>query len=151
MARNTTPDVIPYLYYHDANTALDFLVRAFGFEVKSAIRDDAGNLATAQLHVGDGVVMIGPGMAAFGTRGVDDPKWATCRMHIKVDDVDSHAERSRAAGATVISEPFEHFSGRIYVAADCGGQQWIFSQRASGARKSETERGSRVGRRPASR
>jgi uncharacterized glyoxalase superfamily protein PhnB len=124
-----SPQIIPYLYYEDATKALDFLVDAFGFEVKSAFRDDHGEVLTAQLRTGEGVVMIGPGMEGFGTRGVEDPEWATTRMFVYVDDVDAHYERSRAAGARIVSEPAVHFSdNKIYVAADRGGQQWIFAQ-----------------------
>jgi hypothetical protein len=90
-----SPQIIPYLYYEDATAALDFLVNAFGFEVKSAFRDDNGDVLTAQLRTGDGVVMIGPGMDGFGTRGVQDPEWATTRMFVYVDDVDDHFERAR--------------------------------------------------------
>ena len=124
-----SPQIIPYLYYADATKALEFLVDAFGFEVKSAFRDGNGDVLTAQLRTGDGVVMIGPGMDGFGTRGVQDPDWATTRMFVYVDDVDAHFERSRAAGAWIVSEPAVHFSDNtIYVAADCGGQQWIFAE-----------------------
>jgi uncharacterized glyoxalase superfamily protein PhnB len=50
-----SPQIIPYLYYEDATKALDFLVDAFGFEVKSAFRDDQGDVLTAQLRTGEGV------------------------------------------------------------------------------------------------
>jgi len=124
-----SPQIIPYLYYEDATKALDFLVDAFAFEVKSAFRDDQGQVLTAQLRTGEGVVMIGPGMEGFGTRGVEDPEWATTRMFVYVDDVDAHYERSLAAGARIVSEPAVHFSdNKIYVAADRGGQQWIFAE-----------------------
>jgi uncharacterized glyoxalase superfamily protein PhnB len=124
-----TPQIIPYLYYDDATKALEFLVDAFGFQVKSAFRDDEGSVLTAQLRTGDGVVMIGPGMDGFGTRGVEDPDWATTRVFVYVEDVDSHFERARSAGARIVSEPAVHFSNnRIYVAIDCGGQQWIFAE-----------------------
>jgi len=124
------PQLIPYLYYPDATEALDFLVAAFGFEEKSAVRGEDGEVYTAQLRTGDGgVVMIGPGMAGFGTRAVEDPEWATTRMFLYVDEVEAHCERARAAGATIRSEPEVHFSdNKIYVASDCGGQQWIFAE-----------------------
>jgi uncharacterized glyoxalase superfamily protein PhnB len=124
-----TPQIIPYLYYPDAATALDFLVDAFGFEVIHAVRDAEGVVWTAQLRLGDGVVMIGPGMDGFGTRPVVDAEWATTRMFTYVEDVDAHHERAKAAGARILSEPAMHFGGnRQYVASDCGGQQWIFAE-----------------------
>jgi uncharacterized glyoxalase superfamily protein PhnB len=121
------PQVLPYLYYPDARAALEFLVDAFGFAEISAVRDDEGNVWSAQLSTGDSVVLIGPGMAEFGTRAVEDPAWATSRTFVYVDDVDGHCERARAAGATIITEPSDHGPNRIHIAADCGGQQWIFA------------------------
>jgi uncharacterized glyoxalase superfamily protein PhnB len=124
-----SPQIIPYLYYEDATKALDFLVDAYGFEVKSAMRDDNGDVLTAQLRTGDGVVMIGPGMDGFGTRGIQDPDWATSRMFVYVVDVDAHYKRARSAGARIVSGPAVHFSdNKVYVTADSGGQQWIFAE-----------------------
>lgn len=123
------PTVVPYLYYPDAAEALDFLVEAFGFEVQSEVRDPDGVVWTAQLRTGDGLVMIGPGLEEFGTRAVPSADDATSRTHVLVSDLDGHFERARAAGATVISEPAVHFGDvRIYLVADCGGQQWIFAE-----------------------
>jgi uncharacterized glyoxalase superfamily protein PhnB len=119
--------VLPYLYYPDARAALEFLVDAFGFAEISAVRDDEGNVWSAQLSTGDGVVLIGPGMAEFGTRAIEDRSWATSRTFVYVDDVDGHCERARAAGATIVTEPSDHGPNRIHIAADCGGQQWIFA------------------------
>jgi uncharacterized glyoxalase superfamily protein PhnB len=56
------------------------------------------------------------------------------RTYVYVDDVDAHCERARAAGAVIRDEPSDHLGGdRIYVATDCGGHQWIFSQRGAAA------------------
>ena len=84
-----TPQIIPYLYYPDATKALQFLVEAFGFEVIHAVRDAEGVVWTAQLRLGDGVVMIGPGIEGFGSRAVEDPEWATTRMDTYVEDIDA--------------------------------------------------------------
>jgi PhnB protein len=120
--------VLPYLYYPDAARALGFLIEAFGFTEIEALRDDEGRVWTAQLSTGDGVVLLGPEMAEFGTRPVPDPAWATSRTFVYVDDVDGHFQRARSAGASIIAPPADHGPNRIYIAADCGGQQWIFAQ-----------------------
>jgi uncharacterized glyoxalase superfamily protein PhnB len=122
-----TPQVLPYLYYPDAAKALALLVDAFGFTEIEALRDDEGKVWTAQLSTDDGVVLIGPEMAEFGIRSVDDPALATSRTFIYVNDVDLHCERARESGATIINDPADHGPNRIYVASDCGGQQWIFA------------------------
>ena len=124
-----SPQVLPYLYYRDATEALDFLVEAFGFTEIESLRDDQGTVWSAQVSTGDGVVLIGPGMTEFGTRAVADPGWATSRTFVYVDDVDEHYERARAAGVRIIAEPADHGPNRIYIASDCGDQQWIFATR----------------------
>ena len=121
------PQVLPYLYYPDARAALEFLTDAFGFTEIEAFRDEDGNVWHAQLSTGDGVVMIGPGIADFGTRARDAGELATARIFVYVDDVDEHFERARKAGATVVVEPSDQGPNRIHIAADCGGQQWIFA------------------------
>ena len=71
----TFPQVVPYLYYPDANEALEF------------------------------------------------------RVHVLVDDLDTHHARAAAAGALIHSDVGVHLGQvRIYVAGDCGGQQWIFAE-----------------------
>ena len=123
------PQITPYLYYPDATEALDFLVTAFGFEVVSEVRDDDGTVWTATLSLGDGYVMVGPGLEGFGTMAVPPGSRATCRMFTYVDDVDAHFLRARDAGATIVTELGEHFGGnRQYIAADRGGHPWIFAQ-----------------------
>lgn len=119
--------MLPYLYYPDATQALRFLVDAFGFTEIEALRDDDGAVWSAQVSTGDGVVLIGPGMTEFGTRAVADPAWATSRTFVYVDDVDAHYRTARDAGAHIVTEPADHGPNRIYIARDCGSQQWIFA------------------------
>jgi uncharacterized glyoxalase superfamily protein PhnB len=119
---------MPYLYYPDARAALEFLVTAFGFSEIEAFRDDEGNVWHAQLRTGgDGVVMIGPGLAEFGTRGPSAGELVASRTFIYVDNVDEHFERAREAGAGVVTEPSDQGPNRIHIAQDCGGHQWIFA------------------------
>jgi uncharacterized glyoxalase superfamily protein PhnB len=122
------PSVVPYLYYEDATTALEFPCRAFGFVEHKAVRDPEGVVWTAQLRVGDGLVMVGPGVSEFGTRAVTDGDRATSRVHVLVDDLDAHYERAVAAGARIIAERNDHGDVRIYLATDCGGHEWIFAE-----------------------
>ena len=121
------PQVLPYLYYPDATLALAFLIEVFGFTEITALRDEAGVVVSAQVSTGDGIVLLGPAMAEFGSCSVADAAWASSRVFVYVDDVDGHHARSRAGGATIVSEPADHGPNRIYLASDCGGQQWIFA------------------------
>jgi uncharacterized glyoxalase superfamily protein PhnB len=123
------PQIIPYLYYPSAAEALDFLTRAFSFEVVSEVRDKEGTVWTATVRFGDGLVMVGPGLDGFGTTAVPDGSLATTRMFVRVDDVEAHYAHAVASGAVIVSEVADHPGGhRQYVASDCGRQEWIFAQ-----------------------
>ena len=129
----TFPGVVPYLYYADATAAVDFLVRAFGFEEHDVTRDPDGIVWTAQLrtgpHSGAALVMVGPAMPEFGSRAVQDPAWASARVHVLVPDIAGHHQRAVAHGATIHTEPTRGFSEMpLYVATDIGGHQWIFAE-----------------------
>ena len=48
---------------------------------------------------------------------------------IRVDDVDQHCARARAAGAKVLSDPAtQPYGERQYSVEDLGGHVWTFSQ-----------------------
>ena len=124
-----SPQVIPYLYYEDAGSAIEFLKTAFGFETVSAFRDGEGTVWTATLRTGNGLVMVGPGMDHFGTRAVTNPEFVSSMAFVFVDDVDAHYRRAVAADARVLEEPHTHFGGnRQYTVSDQGGQRWTFAQ-----------------------
>ena len=124
-----SPQIIPYLYYEDAGSAIEFLKTAFGFETVSAFRDGKGTVWTATLRTGNGLVMVGPGMDHFGTRAVTDPEFVSSMAFVFVDDVDAHYRRAVAADARVLEEPHTHFGGnRQYTVSDQGGQRWTFAQ-----------------------
>jgi uncharacterized glyoxalase superfamily protein PhnB len=120
------PQVLPYLYYPDARSAVEFLTAAFGFTEVTAVRDGNGTVWHADLSTGDGIVMVGPGMAEFGTAPITEPEPASARTFVYVDDVDDHCRRARQAGARILAEPGEQGPNRVYCVADCGGHQWIF-------------------------
>ena len=132
VAPGARPQIVPYLYYRDAGAALDFLVGGFGFTEVSAVRDEDGSVWTSTIRLGDGLVMVGPGLEGFGTAAVPEGSLATSRLFVLVDDVEGHHARAAAAGATIVSPPAEHGGGhRQYVARDPGGHEWIFAQPSS--------------------
>jgi len=122
--------IVPYLYYEDAGAAIDFMEKAFGFEIDFAFRHpDEGTVLTAKVRAGSGVILVGPGMEAFGTRATPDPERVSCMTYVFVEDVDAHYAHARAAGAQIRDEPHVHFGGnKQYTASDPGGQRWTFAE-----------------------
>ncbi len=123
------PQIVPYLYYEDAGPAIEFLEKAFGFEILSAFRSPEGRVLTSTLRTGSGLIMVGPGMEPFGTRAIADPEFVSSMSYVFVQDVDAHYRCAVAAGAQVTAEPHVHFGGnKQYTVSDPGGQRWTFAQ-----------------------
>ena len=135
MTRNpdAIPQVVPYLYYEDADAAIDFLAEGFGFEIRSARRGPDGKVLNAQVKLGDGVVFIGPGMEHFGTGPARDPELVSSRVYVTVDDIESHFSRAKAAGAHMRDEIQLRFDTKMYSASDPGGQRGTFARYVEGA------------------
>jgi uncharacterized glyoxalase superfamily protein PhnB len=121
--------VMPYLHYQDANAALDFLGKAFGFSLRFAHRDEAGRVLHAQVGVGDTSFMLGPAQPDFRSAAASALPALHASIWCYVDDADAHCERARAAGATILREPADQPYGvREYDALDAEGQEWYFCQ-----------------------
>jgi uncharacterized glyoxalase superfamily protein PhnB len=118
------PSVFPWRTYDDAHTAIAFLERAFGAEQHALITLDDGTVAHAELRFGNGIVMVGSSRPELpATRGAGEPGQG---IYIAVEDVESHFERARAAGAEIIAELRDLGYSREYSARDPEGNAWQF-------------------------
>jgi uncharacterized glyoxalase superfamily protein PhnB len=118
--------ITPYLLYEDATAAVDWLTRAFGFEEKVRFEDE-GAVTHAELWLEGGVVYLGrPGGHYRCAKSLGQ---ATQQVHVYVDDVDAHCERTKATGATVVAEPEDQpYGDRRYDAEDLEGVRWTCAQ-----------------------
>jgi len=111
--------VIPELGYPDVTTAAAWLCKAFGFRERLRI----GN-HRVQLVLGAGALVV--------TEAPPRDAGARAGAHgvlVRVDDVDAHCARARAAGATIAGEPQSYpYGERQYSAIDPAGHRWTFSQ-----------------------
>ena len=132
------PRISSSLYYDDPKAAIDWLCKAFGFEVRLLVEGDGGSVEHSELTYGEGLVMVsGPRpqkyrfMRAPGQAGGAN----TQNMFVYVDDAEAHCKRAREAGATIIKELEVHdygadyWSDRGYECRDPGGHHWWFSER----------------------
>jgi PhnB protein len=117
--------IAPYLLYEDGAAAIAFLTNAFGFEEVMRMEDE-GAVTHAELRLGDDSVMLGyPGENYKSPRNADH---RSALVHVYVDDVDSHFERAKAAGAEIVMEPTDQeYGDRRYDALDLEGQFWSFA------------------------
>jgi uncharacterized glyoxalase superfamily protein PhnB len=136
------PRISSSLFYDDAATAIDWLCKAFGFEVRLRIEGEGGRIEHSELTFGDGLIMVGQ------TGGKSErPAPLPCKspralgggntqaLCVCVDNADEHCARARAAGAKIIEEPTTHDYGedywadRSYRAEDLEGHHWWFMHR----------------------
>jgi uncharacterized glyoxalase superfamily protein PhnB len=119
-----TQGIVPYLSYEKGKSAIDFLVKAFGFRVRGVLPGPGESVMHAELALGDSVVYLGTPEGYDAKRA---RKHRGAAVLVYVDDVDAHCARARAAGAKIESEPADMFYGdRVYNATDLEGQLWFF-------------------------
>jgi uncharacterized glyoxalase superfamily protein PhnB len=142
-----TPAFTVAAFYRDPKSALEWLSRAFGFEVTMAIEDADADPRHSHYEMaieGRGRIMIG-GEWADWTRSPASVAGAnTQSTHVSLThDLDAHCERARSAGATIVAEPEDQFYGdRTYRAVDHEGHVWTFSQHVRDVSRAEAEEAS---------
>jgi len=141
------PRISSAIYYEDANVAIDWLCKAFGFEVRLKVEGEGGRVEHSELVFGDGLIMVGqekPEKFAYMKPPAKAGGANTQNMMVYVDDIEAHCKRARAAGAKIIVEPKntdygeEYWEDRSYECEDLGGHHWWFSQRLRSAEKKVT-------------
>jgi uncharacterized glyoxalase superfamily protein PhnB len=135
------PRISSSLYYEDAAKAIDWLCKAFGFEVQLKVEGEGGRIEHSELIFGGGLIMVG---SASGNKTekfpfMRSPKQVgganTQNMCVYVDDVEAHCARAREAGAKITLElkttdyGEEYWTDRGYQCADPEGHHWWFAQR----------------------
>jgi uncharacterized glyoxalase superfamily protein PhnB len=135
------PSVIPALFYDDPSAALDWLAKAFGFELRLSFTDDAGRIAYAELELGAGLVAVRQtrGHSSHDRSPREVGGLNTAHVAVAVADVDAHCAAAVAAGAHVLEPLEDKFYGlRTYTVEDCEGHRWTFESRLAGPAPEET-------------
>jgi uncharacterized glyoxalase superfamily protein PhnB len=120
------PQIIPYLIYRDVGAALDFLSRAFGFKQEERHGTPSGGMHGEASFQGQ-LVMLGQGGGQPSLKAPKDVGAATMGVFIYLDDVDTHYETAKAAGAEIVHPPKDVAYGRTYWANDPEGHPWFFT------------------------
>src|SRR5262249_52453152 len=124
------PAFISSVIYQDNRAAVEWLQKAFGFEVAFILTDSAGKIVHAEMSHGDGMVMVGDEWVDWAKSPASVGGANTQRIHVRIDkNIDEHCERARAAGAKITGEPRDEFYGdRVYSVQDPEGHHWTFGQ-----------------------
>src|SRR6266571_4593598 len=126
--------VIPMIAYEDGPAALDWLARVFGFRERARMTSPGdGHLTHGEMETGSGVIMLATpsphyrGPKRHREECEQAARWSEVPY---VDDVQSHYERARTAGATILSPLEDDEYGSKYRAEDLEGHRWMFTQRS---------------------
>ena len=120
--------VAPYLLYEDASSVIEYLTKAFGFELRHTATGGSGGMHAELLIGEDGLVMLGQAGKGFSsprTLGV----YPASMVHVYVDDVDALHARAQEAGAEITELEMSPVGDRRFNATDPEGQLWVFAQR----------------------
>jgi PhnB protein len=134
------PAVIPMIAYENGPAAMDWLARAFGFRERARMTAPDGRLTHGEMQAGDGLIMLAtPSPQYHGPKRHRDEceparRWSEVPYIIDgvlvyVDDVNTHFERAKLAGATILSAPEQGTEGKRYRAEDLEGHRWMFMER----------------------
>jgi PhnB protein len=122
-----TQTITPYLLYEDVDAALAFVDQAFGFKEHLRLTGPEGYVNHAETRLGDAAIYLGdPGDDYKNPKRLGQE---TVGLYVLVDDVDSHYERAKKAGAEILAEPEDQeYGDRRYTAVDPEGHHWFFAQ-----------------------
>ncbi|HYQ44033.1 MAG TPA: VOC family protein [Polyangiaceae bacterium] len=133
------PRLSSSVFYDDPRAAIDWLCRAFGFEVRLKVEGENGVIHHSELCFGEALVMVSgtggkePWQAVY--RSPREVGFVTQANALFVDDVDAHHQRAIAAGAKILRAletndyGAEYWTDRSYGALDLEGHLWWFMQR----------------------
>jgi uncharacterized glyoxalase superfamily protein PhnB len=130
MASQTRSTLIPCLRYRDALAAIDWLVRAFGFEKNAVYMGSNNTVAHAQLTLGGGMIMLGSvdNSSEYGMKIVQPDEIdlrETQSPYLVVADADAIYATANASGATIVTDIADmDYGGRAFTCRDLEGHLW---------------------------
>ncbi len=126
----TLPWITPVLTVRDVRAAIDFCVRAFGFEEVMTLPSQSGALLFGRLrYQGLHVTLQPEGSAGMETKApVSSGSPPAVWLHVYSSDVDALFARAVDCGAAVLQPPANRFWGdRVCRLGDPDGHVWEFA------------------------
>jgi uncharacterized glyoxalase superfamily protein PhnB len=122
------PWLTPHLTVRDVTAAVDFYVRAFGFEKMMVMNDASGMPNHAELRWKDALILVGPEGPASRDKSPGSVGPTHVTHYVYVEDVDTLHQRAIAAGAKTVTPPKTEFWGdRVCLLLDIDGHPWMFA------------------------
>lgn len=134
MAKNRSvpvDTVLPHVTYRDLPTAIDWLVKHFGFVEQYHYTDSStGKISGAQLRLSNAYIMAHPAKVPNASTPAE-LGYNLQSLTIFFDDVDAHYRKVKSTGIRLVEQLHETVYGELqYAVQDLEGHLWIFSQHA---------------------
>jgi uncharacterized glyoxalase superfamily protein PhnB len=133
------PRIASSIFYENGASAIDWLCRAFGFEVRLKVEGEGGRIEYSELAFAGGLIHVGEASGRDGRAFASSPRGVngsnTQAVAIFVDDVDGMCERARAAGGIIAKQPTttdygdDYWADRTCEVVDPEGHHWWLVQR----------------------
>lgn len=124
---NQPQALFPTLRYRDPRAAIDWLRTALGF-TEHFVAEHGGSVVHAQMRFGETLLFLGPDHAddRYGMHSPLALNGTNQCVCIAVDgNVDLLCDQARAAGATIITEPYDtDYGSREFSCRDLEGHIW---------------------------
>lgn len=124
------PGLTPYLTVSNANEALDFYQKAFGFKLSSEPMQKDSEIMHAEMMLNDAKIMFAPeGVMGSERQAPNTTKsMSPIGLFVYVENVDEFFLNAKNAGAEVIDPPEDAFWGdRMCRLRDPFGYDWSFA------------------------
>lgn len=126
------PQLFPYLTVKDADKAVEFYTKAFGFTLSSQpAKDDQGRIQHAEMKFGNDVsIMFAPEGAWGSPRKTPNTLGVipSLSLYIYCEDVDNLHNKAVSNGAKSLMAPNDGFWGdRFCTLVDPDGHEWMFA------------------------
>lgn len=133
--------VTPYLIINGAAAAIEFYQRAFGAKEVMRLGIPGGQIAHAEIKIGDSHVMLADEVPAMGFCAPDKLGKNPVSLLLYVDDVDAYFQRAVAAGAAMLRPVEDQFYGdRSGTLVDPFGHVWTLATHKEDVSQEEVER-----------
>jgi uncharacterized glyoxalase superfamily protein PhnB len=130
-AKTCRSTIVPSLRYRNALAAIDWLIRAFGFEKQAVhLGPDSTTVMHAQLTFGNGMIMLGSvdNGTEYGKLTVQPDEIGlreTKGIYVIVIDADAVCATAKAAGAEMVLDIRDmDYGGRAFTCRDPEGHLW---------------------------
>ncbi|MFW6074244.1 MAG: VOC family protein [Chloroflexota bacterium] len=127
--------IYPAISYRDAQAAIDWLSRVFGFEAHMVVPGEDGTIMHAEIRAGNDLFMMGTDRSDADPQ---TPAPVNKGFYVCVDDLDAAYQRVKDEGASILHELQDtDYGSREFSVHDVEGYAWTFGTYRPGTYEEE--------------